>query len=88
MVCSRTYKGALEAFVINKQFHSFTLCIYEGILIFVHPPMEILLPVLLFLGLPCLLSLPYIEEDQMKDRTFRTNIQSVSSDGTLRESLT
>jgi hypothetical protein len=62
VVCSKTYKGALESFVINKQFHSFTLCLYEIILIFDHPPMEILLPILLFLGLPCLLSLPYIEE--------------------------
>jgi predicted MFS family arabinose efflux permease len=33
VICSRTYRGALESFVINKQFHSLTLCLYELILI-------------------------------------------------------
>jgi hypothetical protein len=61
VVCSRTYRGALESFVINKQFHSLTLCIYEIVLILLHPSLNILLPVLMFLGVPCLLSLPFIE---------------------------
>ena len=28
VVCSKVYKGALETFIINKQFHCLTLCLY------------------------------------------------------------
>lgn len=63
VVCSRTYKGALEAFVINKQFHSLTMCMYELILIIWYPPMETIIPVLIFLIVPCLIALPFIEEN-------------------------
>jgi hypothetical protein len=61
VICSRTYGGALESFVINKQFHSLTVCIYEIVLIFLQPSLDILLPALLLLGVPCILSLPFIK---------------------------
>jgi|JI6StandDraft_1071083.scaffolds.fasta_scaffold00732_27 MFS family permease len=62
VVCSRTYKGALEAFVINKQFHSLTMCLYELMLIVWYPPMEIIIPVLIFLVVPSVIAIPFIEE--------------------------
>ena len=62
MVCSRTHKGALEAFVVNKQFHSLILCLYEMVLIVFKPSFDILMPVLLVLGLAFTLSLPFINE--------------------------
>jgi hypothetical protein len=62
VVCSRTHKGALEAFVINKQFHSLTICLYEIVLILLKPSLDIVMPTLLVLGLTCILSLPFIKE--------------------------
>lgn len=56
VMCSRNHKGKLESFSINKQFHSFTLCLYEIILIVANPSIRITLIALTLLTILCILS--------------------------------
>lgn len=68
--------------MINKQFHSLTICLYEIVLILLKPPLEVILSTLLFLGLLCLLSLPFVKEEDASNKEsllFRQNIQSIDS---------
>lgn len=63
VVCSRIYQGALEAFIINKQFHCVTLVLYELMLLIWSPSMDVILPLILIMCVPCLISVPFIKEE-------------------------
>lgn len=64
VVCSRNYKGRSESFVINKQFHFLTMCIYQMLVIYGTKNFSILLYILLFLAVPCIMSLSMLKTEE------------------------
>lgn len=62
--CSRNYKGRLESFTINKQFHSVTLCAYQLIVIFGTQNLALILTLMTFLTILCIPSLTLLKSEK------------------------
>lgn len=61
--CSRNYKGKLESFSINKQFHSLTVCVYQLIVIFGTQDLRLILTMMTFLTIVCIPSLTLLRSE-------------------------